>query len=1308
MRVTSWGGVRSPSMVVFLLLACSGELAPSPPGGAAEGASATPRANLAGRPSDEPATAGELVRLFGPRHGSWLAERALDAARRTPLAPLAPTAARSAASSLTLPEHAHEPFRLRDARSQLGIGVSLSGARAVPRRALGALSVYAGGAGEGATLVLSSSERGVEDFITFDTAPAAPVEYRVELEPGVAGLRLVARTLEFLDASGTPRLRVAPPYLIGADGRVARAELAVSGCAVDESPALPWGRAPVAPGASECSVSVSWDDAGVAYPALLDPVWTLTGSMSQPRQRFASLRLDTGRVLVAGGLTGASSAPCASAEIYDPATETWSLVGSLGSARSDFTLSPFAGALAGNEAASAAGTVATNLALADGGTPSGGTVVALAAGGNGATGPSSSVELFDAAAGTWSAGPSLPIPYAGHSALRLDDGSVLVAGGSTASVTTALLAPGAASWSESGELFAEEPASTLTLLDDGAALLVGPNTPSIQRYFPDEGVWRPWGEPMLARAGHSATRLLDGRVLLVGGSGSQSAELFDPSSASSRFVGSTYEPRTSHTATLLADGRVAVVGGEGVSGASGTEIYDPEWGTWSPGPGTSQGRAHHQSVLLADGSVLAIGGAAPDGLALATAQRLNAARPPTVISEYQLPARLDRDVTSAAITELWAAIIRPATLEDGRRYPLLVFLHGNHGTCGTGENPRSDFDCTYTSQGFCPEGFVVTPNHRGYDYVATELAARGFIVVSVNANRGITCGDGEEGDFGFNLARGRLLLEHLRQLSEWDRGLSEPPESVGVSLLGKLDFSQLGMMGHSRGGEGVRAAYEQYRDANSPWPARIVEPVVFRGLFEIGPVDGQTSRVLNADSTAWNVLLPMCDGDVSDLEGVRPFDRMLGLSSEQRETPKSTIVAWGTNHNYFNSEWQESDSPGCTDHRALFESGPGITGSAEQRQIGLRSMLGFFLANVGAQRNPSLEQQFDPSSPLATSTRIDRGFTPSLRPNRGITLEDFSGPSGQSAHGLPMLLQNLEVSHTSVPEHDGRLGATRVTWPGAAADPGASERVLQLPFSALPAGLDLTGYTHLELRAGRAQGEDLLEPTPLGVQLVNADGSLSERLDTAAYGLRLDGPVGGPYNTHVVLQTVRLPLTAFGNASRNAVRGVRFTFTSAAGAELFIASVRASLGSGNLSPVQATRGPSLPGTSPGAAGDLTELTPAEVSQVIPGERPPLVRQLSVEGNSVIALRAAENRLVELELLTREPFRAQDDQLLLELGDVQSTRSRHPDGALSRVIFTLEAPAFAAARDGEPIVVRYASNDARRWEFGALQKSLLQP
>src|SRR5262249_46944913 len=162
---------------------------------------------------------------------------------------------------------------------------------------------------------------------------------------------------------------------------------------------------------------------------------------------------------------------------------------------------------------------------------------------------------------------------------------------------------------------------------------------------------------------------------------------------------------------------------------------------------------------------------------------------------------------------------------------------------------------------------------------------------------GITCAGGVIGDLGLNLARGRLVLKHLQRLSEWNTN-GGTPASLGVDLRGKVDFDSVGLMGHSRGGEGVRAAYNLYRDVGSPWPARIPDPLNVEAIFEVGPVDGQTSRILNADGTVWNVLLPMCDGDVSDLQGVKPFDRMLQIRNEDPPTQKSTFVVWGTNHNF--------------------------------------------------------------------------------------------------------------------------------------------------------------------------------------------------------------------------------------------------------------------------------------------------------------------------------------------------------------------------------------------------------------------------
>ena len=100
----------------------------------------------------------------------------------------------------------------------------------------------------------------------------------------------------------------------------------------EQRPLLPHGHSPargrvlVSGGASGCCFLAS---AEIYDPAL--GTWSLTTSMSTPRQIHASTLLSDGLVLVSGGYTGGS--PVASAELYDPVLGTWSLTGSMSGAR---------------------------------------------------------------------------------------------------------------------------------------------------------------------------------------------------------------------------------------------------------------------------------------------------------------------------------------------------------------------------------------------------------------------------------------------------------------------------------------------------------------------------------------------------------------------------------------------------------------------------------------------------------------------------------------------------------------------------------------------------------------------------------------------------------------------------------------------------------------------------------------------------------------------------------------------------------------------------------------------------------------
>src|SRR5690606_6566391 len=121
--------------------------------------------------------------------------------------------------------------------------------------------------------------------------------------------------------------------------------------------------------------------------------------------------------------------------------------------------------------------------------------------------------------------------------------------------------------------------------------------------------------------------------------------------------------------------------------------------------------------------------------------------------------------------------------------------------------------------------------------------------------------------------------------------------------------------------------------------------------------------VLDARDLAWTVLLPKCDGDVFNQQGIRVFDRMLTGAMEIFPQPKSVLGVWGANHNFFNTEWQETDSVSCSGrgHRLLATD---RSGKLKQLGIGFEAMRQFFLAHLDGEHsgNPDF---FNPAFPLS-------------------------------------------------------------------------------------------------------------------------------------------------------------------------------------------------------------------------------------------------------------------------------------------------------------------------------------------------------
>ncbi len=247
-------------------------------------------------------------------------------------------------------------------------------------------------------------------------------------------------------------------------------------------------------------------------------------------------------------------------------------------------------------------------------------------------------------------------------------------------------------------------------------------------------------------------------------------------------------------------------------------------------------------------------------------RRLSYRLTPLRLVDYQVPSEVLGEVTVGV----------GAT----KQAPLVLILHGRHATCFAGGPTGLDLLAWP-----CPAGWQPIPSYAGYHAIADLLASRGNVVVSISANS-INSQDNDIDDAGAG-ARSALIRHHLRRLADWSRRGGDP---WGGRLRNALDMRRVILVGHSRGGEGVaRAAL----DSRSTDPWRIV------GLVPIAPTafGAQTP----ADQPTL-VILPYCDGDVSDLQGQIYIDGARDLLPNDRAL-RSALLVRGANHNFFNAEW---------------------------------------------------------------------------------------------------------------------------------------------------------------------------------------------------------------------------------------------------------------------------------------------------------------------------------------------------------------------------------------------------------------------
>jgi hypothetical protein len=364
------------------------------------------------------------------------------------------------------------------------------------------------------------------------------------------------------------------------------------------------------------------DGAYIASAASQEPSgFRLTGSLQTPRSGHTATLLENGKVLVAGGSGDAS------AELYDPVTETFSPTGNMSTPRYFHT--------------------ATLL--------SNGKV--LIAGGYGPKSNLNSAEIYDPTNGTFSVTGSMSVARNSHTSTLLKDGRVLITGGGSdqgldRAVNSAEIYDTANGiFIVTGSMLSERANHTATLLTSGEVLISGGwngNAPDasddppfdpqfVETFDPSARNFRQAGYMNSTRSGHTATLLRNGKVAVIGGwtdmqDAAATLQLYDPASRTFSASGKLAEPRMGHSATLLANGEVLIAGGEDpfysyisngipvVRMLSSAELYNPASGSLTVIPGLQMQRGGHTATLLKSGAILIVGGTDNTGNPLASAE----------------------------------------------------------------------------------------------------------------------------------------------------------------------------------------------------------------------------------------------------------------------------------------------------------------------------------------------------------------------------------------------------------------------------------------------------------------------------------------------------------------------------------------------------------------------------------------------------------------------------------------------------------------------------------------------------------------
>lgn len=459
--------------------------------------------------------------------------------------------------------------------------------------------------------------------------------------------------------------------------------------------------------------------------------------------------------------------------------------------------------------------------------------------------------------------------------------------------------------------------------------------------------------------------------------------------------------------------------------------------------------------------------------------------------------------------EMKARIYLPKDLEGPKPVlpmPVVLLLHGNHPSCYVeGGNLGFGWPCLAPAKPI--------DSYLGYAAIGKALASHGYVVVSISAN-------------GVNVrtratargVRAALLRAHLDYLK--DANDVGTPELLN-RLVGKLNLQNIGVMGHSRGGEGaVQAAI----DGNAG-----VGNFKFKAVFALAPTSHEEDA--RVPGVALAVMLPYCDGDVTGLEGQGYIDASRHAFTDN--VPRVALIVHGANHNFFNTMWTPGIGPGGRDDGATQGDACQLgtyyrLNAQDQEQAGAAYIAAFFRMQLGGEQQ--FAALFDGSATRAPGRAIVQSVAtaPALQRLDVATFEQASSyvinerwREAQYCAGVGSVKPNCGLDWSGELPHWFIWGAgdmLKLKW----SDRNARTQIL------LRGGVtDVSGYALLSLRAMPGYGGYGLLAPDLAFTLVDQQGRRATVHVSQSSDALASLPGFSAEWTRWILRGVQIPLTSF-------------------------------------------------------------------------------------------------------------------------------------------------------------------------------------